>query len=302
MMETHVKSDVTRLLHRRREKWGYFFILPWLTVLLVFYLYPLLYGIAVSFTDFNLAGKNFSGLNNYKKLFGDYAFWRSLVGTLRYAIIVIPLQVIIPLSLANTLRCHSARVNTITKLLIYLPNVTCSVALVIVWNIVFWPNRGLLAQFLATIGLHNFSVFDSAYTSIPIIALLIVFSNMGQNVVIFCSSINAVPATYYEAAELDGASRPQQFANITIPMIFPTITYVLITGTIGALQIFVVPQLMTGGGPNYASSTLLMLVYNSAFSNNQFGYASAIGIILFVITALIAIVQFKVTRRETIEY
>lgn len=287
---------------RRKEKWGYFFLIPWLLIFSVFYLFPLLYGIVVSFTDFSLSGMSFNGLTNYKKIVSNYAFWRSLAGTLRYAVIVIPLQMVIPLWVANTLRNHSDRINVLTKLFIYLPNVTCSVALVIVWNFLFWPNMGLFSQVLAGFGIRNFSFFDSANISIPVISLLIVLSCMGQNVVIFCAAINSIPQTYYEAAELDGAVRFQQFKYITIPFLAPVITYVLVTNSIGALQIFVIPQLMTGGGPNYTSSTLLMLIYNSAFGNNQFGYASAIGVLLFVLSGIIAIIQFKVTQQEAIEY
>lgn len=302
MVQTIYKKNNRSERQRRKEKWGYFFLVPWLLIFGIFYLFPLLYGIVVSFTDFSLSGMNFNGLTNYKKIFSNYAFWRSLAGTVRYAVIVIPLQMLIPLWIANTLRNHSDRVNVLTKLFIYLPNVTCSVALVIVWNFLFWPNIGLLGQVLANFGIDNFSFFDNANISIPVISLLIVFSCMGQNVVIFCAAINSIPQTYYEAAELDGAVKFQQFRYITIPFLTPVITYALVTNSIGALQIFVIPQLMTGGGPNYASSTLLMLIYNSAFGNNQFGYASAIGVLLFILSGIIAVIQFKVTKQEAIEY
>ncbi len=127
------------VLERRKEKWGYFFILPWFIMFCIFSVYPLIYGIAVSFTDFNLAGKTFVGLENYRNLFSDYAVGRSFIGTLRYAVIVIPLQMLIPLFVASTLRDHSARVSTLIKLLIYMPGVTCSVALILVWNFMFAP-------------------------------------------------------------------------------------------------------------------------------------------------------------------
>lgn len=302
MNKTTTKKPEVSMLIRRKEKWGYFFLAPWLLIFSIFYFYPLIYGIGVSFTDYGLAGIKPNGVENYIRIFNDYAFWRSLAGTVRYAVIVIPLQLLIPLWVANILRNCSARVNTLTKLLIYLPGVTCSVALVVVWNFIFWPNLGLFSQILAKIGIVNFSIFDNANYSIPLMALLIVFSNLGQNTVIFCGAINGIPQTYYEAAELDGANGFQQFKNITIPMLYPTIIYVLVTNTIGALQIYVIPQLMTGGGPNYASSTLLMLIYNSAFNNHQFGYASALGVILFVMASILAVIQFKVTQRDAVEY
>ena len=297
-----IAKPTVSLLTRRKEKWGYFFLAPWLLTFIVFYFYPLLYGIAVSFMDYGLAGMKPNGVENYRKIFQDYAFWRSVAGTAKYAVIVIPLQTLIPLWVANTLRTCDRKTNTFVKLLIYLPGVTCSVALVVVWNFIFLPNIGLFSQILYYLGVTRFSVFDDATYSIPLISLLIVFSNLGQNTVILCGAVNGIPSIYYEAAELDGAQRFQQFRNITVPMLHGTIVYVLITSTIGALQIYVVPMLMTGGGPNYTSSTLLMMVYNSAFIKHEFGYASALGLLLFVLAGILAVVQFKVTRRDIVEY
>ena len=268
----------------------------------IFYAYPIIYGIVVSFTDFTMNSMHFIGFENYRKIFHDYAFWTSLRAMCCYALIVIPLMTFIPLWMADVLRPHGSRVNTAVKLLTYIPGVTCSVALVLAWRFIFDANSGMLASVLKANGLQGISLFDSAKTSIPLLSLLIVFSNLGANLIIYCAALNAIPESYFEAAELDGASRNQKFWKITIPMINPTIVYVLITSTISALQIFVVPQLLTSGGPNYTTSTLLMLVYNTAFTNNQFGYASAIGVVLFLLTALIAVIQFLLTKREAVEY
>ena len=302
MINSIPRELATSKLNRRKEKWGYFFIAPWFFIFSVFYFFPLIYGIGASFTDYTLAGIKPNGVNNYIRIFNDYAFWRSLAGTFRYAVIKIPLQMVIPLWIANTLRNCGKKSSTLVKLLVYLPGVTCSVALVVVWNFLFMPNNGMIAQILTSFGAKNTSLFDNANISIPIIALLIVFSHLGQNTVIFCGAIGGIPQTYYEAAELDGANGFQQFMNITVPMLAPTIIYVLVTNTVASLQIYIIPQMMTGGGPNYASSTLLMMVYNSAFINHQFGYASALGVVLFVLAAGLAVIQFKVTKRDTIEY
>ena len=125
---------------------------------------------------------------------------------------------------------------------------------------------------------------------------------MGTNLIVYCAAINSIPNTYYEAAEIDGARKSTQFFRITIPMLHSTTIYAIVTSTIATLQIFIIPQLMTGGGPNYTSSSLLILIYNSAFINQKFGYASAIGVVLFTITAIVAFIQFKITKRENIEY
>ena len=133
-------------------------------------------------------------------------------------------------------------------------------------------------------------------------AVLIAFKGMGANVVIYSAALNAIPDTYYEAALLDGASRRDLLWKITAPLVQPTMVYVLVTATINALQIFVIPQMLTAGGPNYSSSTLLMLVYQSAFVNQRFGYASAVGTVLFILIGIVAIIQFRVTQREAVEY
>ena len=289
-------------MEAKKARWAYLFLLPWLLIFCIFYAYPLIYGTVVSFTDYSLSGMKWTGLANYKKLLHDTPFWRSLFATFRYAIIVVPLQVFIPLWAANTLRPHSRKMSTLMKVLLYLPGVTCSVALVIAWKFILAPDSGLLAELLAKFGVTHFSLFDNANYSIPVLSVLIVMCNLGSNLIIYSAALDAIPETYYEAADLDGATKGQQFFKITMPMVQPTIVYVFITATIAALQIFVIPQLMTGGGPNYTSSTLLMLIYDSAFTNNQFGYASAIGVVLFLITAIIAVIQFRTTQKDSIEY
>ena len=297
-------SKVPRLHKQgaRKARWGYLFCLPWLLLFLVFFAYPFIYGIVVSFTDFRIGHMTWVGLKNYRDIFNDYTFWRSFRATLLYCLITIPLEVLVPLWAASTLRPHGRKFNTASKLLIYLPGVVSSVALVIAWDFIFAPDTGILGRILNSFGIYRFSLFDSAVTSIPLLSILIVSCCLGANLIIYSAALNGIPESYFEAAELDGASRRQQFWKITIPMLQPTMVYVFITSTIASLQIFVIPQLMTGGGPNYTTSSMLMLIYDSAFKNGKFGYASAIGVILFVVTAILAIFQFRITKRDSIEY
>lgn len=285
-----------------KTKWGYLFLTPWFLIFVIFYGYPLLYGLFVSFTDYNLKGMNWTAFQNYKNIFNDYAFWRSLLAMLLYCLFIVPLRTFIPLWIANTLRPHGKTFNTLTKILIYLPGVVCTSALVIAWKFMLTPGTGIANVILKSLGLGDMSLLDDAKLSIPILSLLTAFSNMGTNLIVYCAAINSIPNTYYEAAEIDGASKSTQFFKITIPMLHSTTIYAIVTSTIATLQIFIIPQLMTGGGPNYASSSLLILIYNSAFINQKFGYASAIGVVLFTITAIVAFIQFKITTKENIEY
>ncbi|MBQ1316249.1 MAG: sugar ABC transporter permease [Lachnospiraceae bacterium] len=287
---------------RYKARWAYVFLAPWLLMFLIFYAYPLIYGTIVSFTNYTIGSMKWIGLENYRTIFTDYRFWRSLRATIFYMLIVMPLQVFVPLWIANTIQAYKRGFNTAVKLVAYIPGVTCSVALVLAWRFMLDPNIGFVTSFLKKIFGARFSPFNTASTAIPIIAVLIAFTNLGATLIIYSAALNAIPADYYEAAELDGATRWDQLTKITIPLLQPTIVYVFITSTIGALQIFVIPQLMTQGGPNFMTSTVLLLIYSAAFGDNKFGYASALGVILFLITAIFALIQFRITRRETVEY
>lgn len=301
MKKTVKKPYYSTLRERRKAKWGYLFMLPWFLVFAVFYAYPLGYGITISFTDFRMGDFNWIGFQNYITMFKDYAFWRSFLAMLLYAVIVIPMNVIIPLLIANVIRPFKEKSAAFVKMMYYLPGVINTVAMVVAWKFIFMPNTGIIAQAVReTFG--AFEVFDNPKVSLPLIAMLVVFTNMGGNIVIYSAALNAIPDTYYEAAILDGASRRKLLWGITVPLVQPTMVYVLVTATIGALQIFVIPQMLTAGGPNYATSSLLMLVYQSAFVSNKFGYASAVGTVLFIIIGIVAIIQFRVTQREAVEY
>jgi multiple sugar transport system permease protein len=235
-------------------------------------------------------------------MLGDPAFVKSLVATLFYAVIIIPLSIILSLWIANALRYHGPKMNAFSKAVFYLPGVTCTTALVIVWKFLVSPSIGIFGTLFKAIGMPQYSLFDRPSTAIPTLSLLIVFCGLGQLIIIYAAAMNGIPDSYYEAAELDGASRGQQFFRITLPLINSTSTYILITETIGVLQIFVVPYLMTGGGPQYKTSTLLLMIYKGAFQNSSFGYASAVGVVLFIITAFVAAIQFKLMKTDSVEY
>jgi multiple sugar transport system permease protein len=286
----------------KREIWGYLFLLPWFIFFCIFTIYPFVYGTTISFFDYTLSGSKFVGFANYRQAFADSAFLKSVGGTFSYALIILPVTVAVSLWIANLLSYKGRRFNALVKALFYLPSVTSQVALVIVWNFLFSPTFGLVSSVFKSLGLAQISWFDSPATAIPLLALLICTYGLGQPIILYTAAINGIPESYFEAARIDGATDGQVFRQITLPLLKPTTTYVLITNTIGVLQIFAVPYLMTNGGPNNRTSTLLMMIYKSAFQNGNFGYASAIGVILFLITAVIAAAQFRAMRGDTHEY
>ena len=297
MKKSIFKLQHLSLLEKKKAPWAYVFLIPWMLIFSIFFAYPLVYGIVVSFFDYTLKGATFNGVDNYVDIVSNYQFWRSFAGMLRYAVIQLPLQVFIPLWIANVIKDHSKGFTTFTKVAIYLPGVLCSMALIMVWKFAFNPAYGFLSRAIQDmIGNPSFAIWDDPNWAIPTIALLCVMSGMGGNLIIFSAALNGISPDYYDAAELDGATRSQQFTKITIPLVRPTILYTLITGTIASLQVFMVPKMMTNGGPDYMSSTLLLMIYNYAFVDNKFGYASAVACILFVITTIIAVIQFRMNN------
>lgn len=276
---------------------AYIFIIPWMIIFCIFYAYPLVYGIVISFFDKTLKYEVFNGLENYIEMFKDYRFWRSVAGMFRYAVIQLPLQCFIPLWIANVIKDHGRGFSNFTKVMIYLPGVLCSQALIQVWKFMFDSGTGLFTNLLQNlVGDPMFNVWEKPDFAIPLMALLCVFSGMGGNLIIYSAALNGISPDYYDAAELDGATRSQQFSKITIPLVKPTILYCLITGSIAALQIFMVPKLMTNGGPDYMTSTVLLMIYDSAFTQQRFGYASAMAVVLFIITTIMAVIQFRMNN------
>lgn len=286
----------------KKEKWGYAFLLPWLAFLLVFTIYPFFYGFAASLFDYTLLRQVFVGLDNYRQIFRDEMFSRSIVATFEYAAILLPLTVCLSLWVANTISKFHEHASGIFKTIFYLPTITSQVALVVVWNFIFAPSFGFLANLFRMFGLTPISWFDDPARAIPLLSVLILSYSLGQPVILYSAGIGNIPKSYFEAARIDGATDRQLFFRITLPMLRSVTTYILITSTIGMLQIFAVPYLMTGGGPNNTTSTLLMMVYKSAFISGNFGCASAVGVVLFFVTAIIAAIQFRLVRADTLEF
>lgn len=287
---------------KKRSLSAFLYLIPWLAFLLVFTVYPFLYGIAVSFTNFSLQSSKFIGLDNYLSLFEDRAFITASLSTLKYAALVIPSTVLIAVWIAATLQRRGPKENAFFKCVFYLNAVTSQTALVIVWMFLLAPTYGVFAGILSKLGVTNISWFDKPITAIPILSFLVLTCSLGQPVILFSAAMGSIPESYYEAAALEGASKSQQFWKITWPLLHSTTTFVVVTTTIAVLQIFVVPYLMTGGGPSHKTSSLLLRVYQTAFLNGHFGLASAIGIVLFMLTCVVAAVQFRMMKRDIIEY
>ncbi|NOZ29865.1 MAG: sugar ABC transporter permease [Chloroflexi bacterium] len=245
------------------------------------------------------------GLKNYKTLFtDDPVFLKSLQVSFHYTLMVVPSVMILGLILA-------VLVNSITNLTLrgfftaayFIAYVVPLVAVAVVWRYMFEPSRiGLFNAALDLIGLGPVRWLRSTKTALPSLAIVGVWKNIGYAMVIYLAGLQAIPHVYYEAAMIDGASRWRRFLNITLPLLMPTILFVLIINTIGTLMMFTETYVMTGGqgavseprgGPNYATHTVVYNIYETAFSYGKEGYASAMSVIFFVIIVLITLLQFR---------
>lgn len=284
----------------RRELSGWLFVLPMLLFFVAFVVYPIFSSIWSSLYFFNYAEYVFAGLDNYKQLVNDSLFWKAVWNTLVFVLYLVPSITVIALLLSAIIHAYPKRLQSFFKAAFYIPGVTSIVSLAMVWEYMYNNQFGLGNYFLKLIGLApvNFLGSEYAYTSLSLILITI---SLGSSVVVFTAALNGIPKDLYESASLDGATSVRAFFHITLPMLKPSVLYVVVTSTIGAFQVFAIILLMTGGGPAYKTTTILMLIYREAFVNMNFGIANAMGIMLCLIICLIAFLQFKLLKSD-VEY
>jgi multiple sugar transport system permease protein len=295
---THVKPKSRRLRGGWREAGvAWLFLLPALLGFLVFFLYPTLRGFYLSFTDYDLlSAPQWVGGKNFEKLVGDPLFWNSLKVTLEYVVINIGVQTFVALGLA--LLMHRLAKSTVIRGIILLPYLISSVVVALLWYWMADVNLGVINQVLGWIGVDPIAFFGEGTWAIPTIALVNVWKFMGYTALLIFAGLQAIPATLYEAADVDGANEWTVFWRITVPMLRPVLTLVLILTIIGSWQIFDTVAITTKGGPINSTRVIQYYIFDQAFSRYNFGYASAISVVLFLILAGVAFAQMKLTRSD----
>jgi multiple sugar transport system permease protein len=276
--------------------WALFFIAPQLLGLLVFSLGPLLFAFYISLTAWDGFGnKTFVGLSNFVEQLQDSEFQVALTNTVWYTLISVPGGMLLALLVAVGL--HRVRGKTLYRLFYFMPVVTSSVAVSVIWLYLLNGDFGIINNYLRQWGLNppNWLVDDRFV--IPAIALVGIWWGLGFNMVIFLAGLQNVPQSFIEAAQIDGANKWQTFWHVTLPILSPTTFFVLILSVIGSFQVFDQAYIMTGGGPGRASYTMVLHVYQTAFVDFTFGKSSAAAMILFAIILALTIVQFQVQRR-----
>lgn len=284
---------------RTRDNWyGYLFISPIVLGFAVFMLIPIIWALYMSFTNESLmGGSQWIGLDNYTRAFrDDPLFWTSVFNTLYFSAGLIPLNLLLALGLAMLLNRKIPGIG-LFRTTIFTPVITSIVVWAIVWKYIFATDAGLINQLLRLAGVTGPAWLYDFGLAMPVVIVVSVLKNVGLNMVIFLAALQDVPAMYYEAARIDGASRMRTFRSITLPMISPSLFLALVLTLIGSLKVFAQIQVMTDGGPGTSTHVLVYYIYKMAFKNFEFGYASSIAFILFFLVLALTLVQWNLRKR-----
>ncbi len=268
---------------------------PNLIGLIVFMVIPAVASIGISFTNWTMLNSpTFIGLDNYKELIHDSLFWYTLKNTAVYVFWKVPVNIFISLAFAVLLN-KKMYGRSIFRSIFFLPMVASSVSVALLWQPLFETNNGVLNVMLRAIGLKGLPWIYSQETAMMSVILVALWKEIGYYMVMFLAGLQSIPATYYEAAEIDGSSPLRTFFKITVPLISPTTFFVFIISVIGSFQIFDLTSVLTAGGPANSTYTTIMYVYKAGFNFFRMGYASAISTILFLIILVLTTIQNKLS-------
>lgn len=294
------KSLRMKIKHKieKGNRVGYLFVSPYIIFFLLFTAYPLIFSFVLIFHKWNIIGPmRWVGLDNFITLIHDALFWKSLANTFIFLVIHIPLQIVLALIAAEMLN-QKMRLRVFFRGAFFLPVVISGVVVTILWQQFYSTDTGLFNALLTHIGLPRVPWLTSTKAAMPSIALMATWKNMGLYIVLFLAGLQGVPRYLYEAAEIDGAGKLQQFLKITIPAINPTVVLVVIISTIGGFSLFIEPYVMTQGGPLNSTMSCVLYIYKQAFTFYKMGYAAAFGFILAFIILGVVWVQRKVVETE----
>jgi multiple sugar transport system permease protein/alpha-1,4-digalacturonate transport system permease protein len=292
-------SGTTGRQSRRNTLIGISFILPNFLGFALLTLVPVVAAFGLAFMEWDSYNPaEFVGLDNFQKMFGNDTFWIALRNTLYYGIGHVPLTLLCSLGLALVLN-RKLRGVRFFRTAAFFPYVTSMVAVAVVWNMLFNPTMGPVNQLLTTLGVANPPGWTSSSDwAMPAVIITSVWRDMGYYMILFLAGLQTIPVEYYEAARVDGANAWQRFWHITLPTLRPTTFLVLILLTVGSFKVFDLIVVMTDGGPGRATLVLSQLIYREGIAQGEFGYASAISLVLFVIVLLVTVLQFRLGERK----
>ncbi|MFP5105319.1 carbohydrate ABC transporter permease [Neobacillus sp. C211] len=313
-METNIQKTIRKSIgksinkksfwtnSRRESLSGVLFIAPEFIGIIGLGVFPLLFSLYLSFTEWNLVGGlkaiHFIGLDNFINVFQDKVFYQALKNNFIFSLVYVPVSIGLSLIIA-VLISSAVYFKGFFKVAFFVPYISTMVAVATVFSVLFHPSLGVINKVLHSIGISNppdwFGSTDSALWAIIIIA---VWNVVGYNVVIYIAGLTGVSAELYESAQIDGANKIQQFFHITVPMLGPTTLFLLITSIVNSFKVFDLIAFLTEGGPNNSTNVLVYYIYQEGFQNFRMGYASALSWVLFVIVAVITLVTARAQKEQ----
>ncbi len=283
-------------------RWGYLFTAPFFIMFVIFGLLPIVFSVVLAFFEPDVLAGTYTpvGLANFTELFADDRFWNALVNTIDIWLLSTIPMLILSIGLAAILHSPYLRGSTFWRTILLVPNITSVLAIAIVFGQLFGRDFGMVNMVIGALGFEHVDFVQGTTSSHIAIASMIVWRWTGYNALIFLAAMLAVPNELYESASLDGAGKWKQFIYVTLPSLRNTITFVLIVGTIGGLQVFAEPLILGGsynGGDSGQFSTLTLFLFEQAFVAYRWGYAAAIGISITLIVMIVSAINFFITRR-----
>jgi len=293
----------SRALVWRETRVSYLFLLPALVFFVGFVIVPMFLCLYTSFFNYTMNDFTFIGLKNYVEMFGDPVFRKAFVNTVIIVVVSVPAVTVFSLWVsASIYRMHSIT-RSFYRCVFYLPVVTGTVAVSVVWKWMFNKYTGLFNYILNSTGIidEKISWLGDERFALACIILILFTTSIGQPIVLYIAALGNVDTSLVEAAEVDGATKLQTFWQIKWPAIMPTTLYILVITTINSFQCYALIQLLTSGGPNHATDTIMYYIYYEAFKLNRYGYGNAMGVFLAIIIAIFSALQFKVTNSGKVD-
>jgi multiple sugar transport system permease protein len=286
---------------RAQRRWevieAYLYLLPTFVGLILFSLGAIVVSVGISFTDWNiLQPPHWVGLSNYVRLFSTPLNWQVFGNTLYYMGVIVPVGTALALGLALALN-RGLRGIVVLRSLYFLPVISSTVAVSLVWGWLYNQQFGLINYLLSLVGITGPAWLADTRTAMPAVIIMSIWKGLGYNMVIFLAGLQGIPQELYEAAAIDGAGAWARFRYVTLPLVSPTTFFVVVLSTIAAFQVFDQTYVMTGGGPAYSTTTLALFIYQNAFQWFHMGYAAALSYVLFAAVAVVTLVQFRVQGR-----
>ncbi|MCC7371427.1 MAG: sugar ABC transporter permease [Chloroflexi bacterium] len=290
-----------RLLSLKHRQYlvAFLFVAPALINFAIFRYIPIFMAGEASLYDYSLLGGfgDFVGLKNYRRALEDDLFWSSMWVSFQYALMKVPLQVVLALLLAMFVS-REVRGMSAIRTIIFFPVVTSLVVAAMLWSMMYNKDLGLFQSMMGAFGVRHNGFLSNPDLALPSIVLMMVWKEVGFSMIIFVAGLKGIPEMFYDAAAIDGASPFQRFLHITLPLLKPVTLFVVVTQTISAMQVFVPIFVMTQGGPFFATNAIVYYIYQNGFAYNDMGYASALSFFVLALLVAVSYIQFKALKGQ----